>query len=465
MKIRHKITLWISGTALLAALGFSSFIFSELIEEPLRLVDRELSFMGEAFFQQMEANNVDEEDWQIHPDALPYPPDMYWIKVVAQNNKLLYHSRLTEFTEIPENTKKGHRYNARVVVPREKVNLHQDDNDNVIFRVRRLKRKIHGHWLTMHIAKPMEELEKELLDVLAEASVMLLICFVTIVLVSYYLAGRILQPVVSMTTLAAEISESSLEQRIPPGKNKDELAVLAQAFNHMLDGLHYSFERQRQFISNGSHELKSPLTRLILLQEELVQRQDLPEMTHEDLGRQLKTMHWMKKLIQNLLSLSYLEHQDTLSLESFDLVKLIRGVVENYQEMFAATSIHVQVDLPDEMPIHADRIKLQQLFVNLIDNGIRYNDPEQGQLRITAQKKTASQCIIDIENSGQTIPESEHDLVFDQFYRLEKSRATAHGGVGLGLTISKKIVEMHGGQIEVKPGDLGGTMVRVTLPC
>ncbi|MDA3972358.1 MAG: HAMP domain-containing sensor histidine kinase, partial [Desulfobulbaceae bacterium] len=381
MKIRHKITLWISGIALLAALALASFIFKELLEEPLRLIDNELTFMAESLFSQ--GANSSSEPWRIDDAALPHPSGQYWIKVVDPENEMVYASSLTQFTEIPERRGGHSRYNAEQVIPRAAIDLGQDDGDEVAFRVRVFARQVNGRVLTMHIAKPVEELEEEMIHVLLQALLGLLICMTLIVFVSYFLAGRILQPVVVMTRLARKISEDSLDQRIPLNKNNDELTALGQALNLMLDGLQYSFTRQRAFISNASHELKSPLTRLLLTQDELVQNQTLSPEIRVDLDRQLTTMRWMKKLIQNLLNLSHLEQQDILVLETVNLSVLFAGVLENYQEMLAATAIAVRIDLEEDMVLQGDRLKLQRLFINLVDNAIRYNDPEQGKLNIT----------------------------------------------------------------------------------
>lgn len=462
MKILHKITLGIAGTALLAALTLATYIFLEVLEEPLRLIDEELVHVGDAILAQ--GVNQPSRPWQLDKEALPHPPDGYWIKVYNAHQELLYRSLITDFVDLPPRAGKHRRYNVELVVPSSLINLDQDDADQVLFRVRLLQGTINGESVTMRIAKPIEPLEEELLKVVKEAAIGVLVFTMLLLILSYYLANWIIKPVVTMTALAKKISEDSLDQRIPLGKNKDELSTLAKAFNRMLNGLEYSFTRQKAFISNGSHELKSPLTRLLLSQEEILRNPSLPPEIREDLDRQLVTMQWMKKLIHNLLTLSRLEQQDTLSFAEIDLAQLLTGIIENYQEMVSSTAIELSVDLEDDLIIQGDRLHLQRLFINLIDNGIRYNDPEHGKLTITARKTTGS-CIIDIDNAGQQIAPAEHGLIFEQFYRVEQSRSAVHGGVGLGLTMCKKIVDHHGGRILVQNGLLGGTQMRVILPC
>ena len=461
MKIRHKTTLGIVGIALVAALSLSSYIFLEVLEEPIKLIDNELTHVGDAIFAQGASQQT--IPWQLDTSILPHAPEDYWLKVSNEHDEILYQSSLAAFGEIPKGSGKHRRYSTKMIIPRSQIDIGQDERNKVIFRVRVFHRDMHGQSLTMRIAKPIEKLEEELISIIEEAigGVLILVCL--LIGVSYYLAGRLLQPVVTMTQLAHKISEDSLDQRIPIGKNNDELTGLAKALNSMFDGLQYSFDRQRAFISNASHELKSPLTRLLLIQEELLQNQNVPQDVRGDLDRQLSTMYQMKKLVQNLLNLSRLEQQDALTLETFDLGQLIAEVVDNYQEMLSATQINLTFSVQDDMEMEGDKMKLRQLFVNLVDNGLRYNDPENGMLTITATA-TDEHYIIEIDNAGLEIPLGEQKRIFEQFYRVEKSRASIHGGVGLGLTISQKIVALHGGKIHVAPSTLGGTMFRVMLP-
>jgi signal transduction histidine kinase len=382
--------------------------------------------------------------------------------VYDDKQSVLYQSSLTRYVEIPKGKTHHRRYTVELIVPPNRIDIGQDERDEVLFRVRVFTRQVNGKTVTMRIAKPIEELEIELVGVLKEALWGVLVGVCLIVWMSYYLAGRFLRPVVAITSLARKISDESLDQRIPLGKNNDELVALSRALNKMFDGLQYSFERQRAFLSNGSHELKSPLTRLLLAQDELLQNQDLPDELRDTLERQFTTMRQMKKLVQNLLSLSQLDHQQTLSLEVVDLSELILDVVDNYHEMFEAMELEVNLDLQNNLIVPGDRLKLRRLFVNLIDNAIQYNDPDHGVLTITGKTKDG-QCIIDIDNAGEAIPAADQALVFEQFYRVEKSRSSDHGGVGLGLTMCKKIVELHGGRIQVRCGFLGGTQFRIIL--
>jgi signal transduction histidine kinase len=459
MKIRQKITLWISGTALLAAVSFSSHIFLELLEEPIRLIDRELAHMAESLFEQGKSSG--NERWTINETKLPYSPNRYWIKVFDGESHVLYQSSLASFTDIEPAGDKT-RYNVEKTISRKLIRLDQDAHDKVEFRVREIKVQEGGRILIMRIAKPIEELEEELLELLREVGAGLAVCTLLIVLVSYQLAGRIMQPVVSINRLVGEIREKSLDRRIPVGEHRDELAALAISLNQMFDRLQYSFEQQKEFVGNASHELKSPITLLLLTQEELLLKPGLPEGMRKDLQRQLDTMRRMNKLIRNLLDLSRLEQQESLHLETLDLAGLIKMVLEDYRDMLAATQIKVSTDFPGNLPLQGDPEKLQRLLINLIDNAIRYNKSRDGLINISVQHANGFLCL-KLANTGQVIPPEDMERVFDQFYRVEKSRSAVHGGSGLGLTIARKIVELHNGTISISSKD-GWTEVTVALP-
>ncbi len=460
MKIRYKITLWISGIALFTAVSLSAFIYDELLEEPLRLFDYELKHMANALFEQGQKNPQD--PWHFDVSHLPYSPDRYWIKIFDQNNTVLYQSAITKYTDIPPSGSKS-RYTIEKIIPREQIWLNQDKSNEVTFRVRVFTRKIDNHGVIIRIAKPIEELEEELLGVLREAAAGLTISVLLIIVISYTIAGKILSPMVTMNRTARKITEKSLNQRIPVGKNHDELDNLATSLNQMFDRLQYSFARQKEFIGNASHELKSPITLLMLTQEELLMNSALPMNVRTDMERQLNTMRRMSKLVRNLLDLSRLEQQESLTIESLDLGELIKNVLNEYQEMLISLNIDVTINLAGDLILSGDREKLLRLLINLIDNAIQYNIVQNGRLNICA-KKEKGMIVLDILNTGLEIPADDLDRIFNQFYRIEKSRSSDHGGCGLGLTIARKIVDLHNGTIGISNEKRGWIKVTVRLP-
>jgi len=446
MKIRKKITLWISGTALVSTLIFSSIIFFELMEEPFKFIDKEMQYMTESLVEQMKVPVMDQGRYDL--SHLPYNPDLYWIKVTDKSGGILYQSALTRYTDIPPSGNKKTTYMIERLIPRSQIRLEQDDKDDVFFRVMVIKTELDGAPIEVRIAKPIEKLEEELLDLGRYISFSLALCTLVIILVSYKLAGKILAPISDISRMAKEISETSLYKRIPLSPNQDELQNLSIALNKMFDRLQYSFKRQKEFIGNASHELKSPITLLMLSQEEMLMNEELSSSANESVMKQLDTTRRMSHLVRNLLDLSRLEQQETLDKKTVNLTVLMDRILDDYADLLSAKNIKIENQLPNDLLFNGDPEKLFRLFINLIDNGIRYNFEKDGFILIEG-KKTNMEILLKISNTGPPIPGEDLGLVFEQFYRVEKSRSITHGGSGLGLSIAKKIVELHDGTISI----------------
>jgi len=445
MKIRKKITLWISGTVLLSTFVFSGIIFIEMMDAPFRFIDIEMKHMTQALVKQMENQTLNKGQYDL--SQMPYNPDNYWIKAYDNTGNTIYQSVITQFTDIPFSGNKT-TYMLEKTIPKSQIRLGQDDHNDVLFRVMVTRTQLDSLPIIVHIAKPIEDLEEELLALFQYIAISLALCILVILLLSYHLAGKILTPVVSITSMARKISENSLHQRIPVSHNKNELSDLSVSLNKMFDRLQYSFKRQKEFIGNAAHELKSPITLLMLAQEEMLMNDNLPSQANMKLGRQLDTTRRMSHMVRNLLDLSRLEQQETLFKKSVDMAILTNQVLDDYTELFAAKNISIENNMPTDLCIQGDPEKLSRLLINLIDNGIRYNFEKHGIIIING-KKANQGILLDIINTGSPIPENDLDLVFEQFYRVEKSRSAGHGGSGLGLAIAKKIVELHNGTIGI----------------
>ncbi|WP_020587025.1 sensor histidine kinase [Desulfobacter curvatus] len=460
MKIRKKITIWISGAALFSTLAFSSLIFFELTEEPFKLIDKELVHMATVLAQRIKENTDHQK--ALNLNDMPYDPDEYWIVAENDQKKELYRSKLTEFTDLSTPSGKD-KFLIEKHIPRTRIWLKQDRNDDVMFRGMVVQKEINGGFVEIRIAKPIEDLEEELIRLGITIGISLFLCALGIFILSYILAGRILRPISAIIHQSREISEKSLDQRIPLGKTKDELYELSVALNKMFDRIQHSFLRQKEFIGNASHELKSPITLLMLAQEDMLINEHLSSSAEESLIKQLETSRRMSHLVKNLLDLSRMEQQDQLHTKKINLSELIKRVLDDYGDMLAEKQIHVhkQIDTPCSMM--GDPEKLFRLFVNLIDNAIRYNLPKKGVIEISlTQSRTMAR--VEILNTGLKIPEQDLPRLFEQFYRVEKSRSQALGGSGLGLAIARKIVSLHSGTIAIQNAPNRMIQIMVELP-
>ncbi len=462
MKARTKITLWTASFTLLAGMLFSGFVFFEMMEQPIRLVDRELEQVGDVLTQTLNSADQLLEISSTIPARHPF--DRYWIRI-GNKQATLFASAMAKEMDIPSRSDQKF-YFAKKSVPLKKIWIAQEDNgeidditgDIVPFRVMVNQIKIDGIWYPLLIAKPIPILMGELTEVVFDTLLGMLAFTFMAIAGSYYLGGKFLQPLASINTLIKDINDNSLDKRISLGKNHDELYVLARSLNGMFDRLHYSFHRQSEFIANAAHELKSPLTILLLGHEEMLSG-SLSPAVRARVEKHINTLRRLAKLVQNLLKISRLEQLETLQLETVLLTDLINHVIEEFADILQVKNISLDTHL-ESVSFAGDKEKILQMLINLFDNAIKYNTAENGHIWITTQQ--TQECIrFTIANSGLQISEEDQPKIFDQFFRVEKSRSAMFGGSGLGLTIVKKIVALHHGRISVTSTSAGVTRFTV----
>jgi two-component system, OmpR family, sensor kinase len=461
MKIRHKITLWVAGAGLLTSLAFTLVVFFEMREQPLEILDSQLESTAVALAKRLAS---DSKPFEVdRSTALFIPGQLYWIKVFDANLNPVYHSDLAALVELPFYRDRGDDgYTASAHIPRGSFALNQNEKDQVAFRVRVIKAEIAGTPCLIQIARPMEKLEEELSGLLAALGIGLTVSTLMLVIVSYVFAGRIVRPVAAISRLTREINEKTLEKRIPLGPNHDELYELSVSLNRMFDRLQYSFARQRQFLADASHELKSPVAMLRLFFEEAAQHQELPEALQDQLSTQVHHVLRMDRLIKTLLELSVLELKESLALESFSLTDLVRSVLEDFSPFMSDAGIRLTVRMPERLDMRGDKDKIRRLLINIVDNAVKYNQAN-GEVRLEAREKDGAVHLA-LTNSSPGIPKDAREKVFEHFYRVEKSRSPEYGGAGPGLAIVKQIVRLHHGRVSIDSVSGEWTRIDIILP-
>jgi Signal transduction histidine kinase len=278
---------------------------------------------------------------------------------------------------------------------------------------------------------------------------------------TYWFTSRLTAPIQHMVQTMREIDRSGKLQKIEL-KNKDESAELQQlvrAFNQMIDRLDRTFARQKQFVADASHELKTPLT-VISSYAGMLKRwgRDDAKVRDEAIEAIHKESQRLQNLTKSMLTLAEAEQEDWLNLETFDVVQLADETASMLHTTFQR-EIRVNA-VSGQVRLNGDKDKIRQLLVILLDNAIKYSkDPID--VTVSQVKQTVR---IHVTDKGIGIPENEIPHLFERFYRVDGARSRATGGVGLGLSIAKRIVDMHGGQIDVfsKPGK--GTTITLQFP-
>ncbi len=277
------------------------------------------------------------------------------------------------------------------------------------------------------------------------------------VAIAVWLAGLISRPLREMATVASEVDSGDLSHRIDY-RGEDEVGVLAEAFNGMMDRLESGFRQQREFISDASHELCSPLT-VLRGRIELLGRRSSEGRTAEEAEELLREVSRMDRLVEDLLTLAQAERGTLLQPRRVPLGDLLDDLRRDMPLLGAS---RFEVDCQARGTIEVDPDRIAQVLRNLVSNAVRHCGPE-GTVRVSVSSGDGGASFA-VSDDGPGIPPDRLERIFDRFYRTDEGRGRAEGGSGLGLAIARAIVEAHGGRIsaESTPGE--GATIRFELP-
>ena len=298
------------------------------------------------------------------------------------------------------------------------------------------------------VGYPFEEISDILNELFSVLILIIPISFVISIVTGWFLARKSLQPVDQITRTAREISSLNLSKRIPPNEIDDEIGRLITTFNEMIDRLQKSFEQTKQFSVSASHELRTPLTILRGEIEVALKSNKTPEEYVNTLKSLLDEVVRMSSIIESLFNLTKSDAGQTdVHFEIINLDTLVMELYEDSEHLAKNKNISILLNKMDEVKIRGDKVKLRQLFLNLIDNAIKYNN-EFGKVEISLYKENKTAIFV-ITDTGIGIPKESINKIFERFYRVDKARSRELGGSGLGLAIAKWIVDLHKGTIEV----------------
>jgi signal transduction histidine kinase len=280
-------------------------------------------------------------------------------------------------------------------------------------------------------------------------------------LLTLALSNHILKPVRELTRTANRMERGDLSQRVSI-RTKDEMGVLAHAFNTMADGLERSEQLRRNLMSDVTHELRTPLTNIQGYLEALHDR--VVEPTPGMINSIYEESLLLNRLVADLQELSLAEAgQLCLVRRPISLEEITVKAVQALHMQAASKQLSIQVHLPRDLPlIEADPERLGQILRNLLSNAITHT-PAGGEINVRAYA-TGSEVRVSVQDTGEGIPAQHLPYVFERFYRADSSRARATGGTGLGLAIVKQMVQAHGGWIEAESQLGQGACFTFTLP-
>jgi len=276
----------------------------------------------------------------------------------------------------------------------------------------------------------------------------------------WWLAGRAIHPINDISSAAVKIAAGDLSQRINLADTENELGRLGTVLNSTFDRLGAALEEQKQFTADAAHELRTPVSVVLTQTQTALNRERTAAEYRETVESCQRAAQRMRRLIESLLELARLDAgQEPMKRERVNLVSTTLDCAKLVQPLADQRKVHLYYEVPP-LECVGDAERIGQVITNLLTNAVNYN-VENGEVRIAGESKNGA-AIITVSDTGPGIPPEDLPHIFKRFYRADKSRTA--GRSGLGLSISKAIVDAHGGALDVISESGKGTTFTIRLP-
>lgn len=265
----------------------------------------------------------------------------------------------------------------------------------------------------------------------------------------YFMTERTIAPLREMRTAARDFAAGRFESRVRV-QGQDEVAELSLAFNQMAESLENLETMRNSFIANVSHDLRTPMTTIAGFIDSIRDGVIPPEERDHYLEVVSMEVHRLSRLVASLLDLSRLQAGDRkFTMKPFDICEMARLILISFEQKIEEKHLDVQFECEeDRMAVLADRDAIYQIFYNICHNAVKFSR-ESGTLRIRLVSTKDKKIRVSVYNDGEGIPTEDQPMIFERFYKSDKSRGLDKTGVGLGLFISKTIITAHGEKIWV----------------
>lgn len=330
----------------------------------------------------------------------------------------------------------------------------------------RLVSRVHsleGHRVLIRLGHTEEPLWSRLTEMLLGSIFVLPLVLALAGFAGYGLVRRALDPIEEMARRAQQITPQRLHERLPNDDADDELGQLARVFNDTLARLEQAFEQLKRFTSDASHELRTPLAAIRSVGEVGLQKDGTRAEYRDIIGSMLEEVNSLTSLVDNLLTIS---RADTGSLQleraQIQVFQLAREAASLFEVLIEEKALSLDLSGDESAIVSGDRLFLRQALVNVLHNAVKYS-PIGGTIAVRVQR-SADEVIVEIQDNGPGIPSDDRSKIFDRFYRVDKARWRESGGAGLGLSITKWVVEAHGGSILMDEAIMVGSLFRIRLP-
>jgi two-component system sensor histidine kinase ArlS len=322
----------------------------------------------------------------------------------------------------------------------------------------------------IHVAEPLDTLQRTFVRAREAIGIVLGATAVAVVIFSIVLASQATTPINELSREMREIGSDRLalaafespEHGLALRRRGDEIGRLANSFHDLLARLAEAFARERQFISDASHELKTPLTSINANAQLLLRWGDRDQaIRSESLETIARESADLAGMVNGMLTLAKADRGDEIPKEPLSLAQIASEVTQNASPRAAEKHIDLNFTYGATPIVYGDPHLMRQLIGNLVDNAIKFTD--RGRVDVSVGQNGES-AWIEVADSGAGIADAERAHVFDRFYRADKARSRSVPGTGLGLAIVRSIARVHGGEASVSRARNGGALIRVILP-
>ncbi len=288
------------------------------------------------------------------------------------------------------------------------------------------------------------------------------VVFASSILLALIFSRAVTKRINSILSAIKVVKEGSYDYKLTL-KGKDELTQLGNEFNRMAERLKTTDEMRRRFVSDASHELKTPLAAIKLLSDSIVQNENMDVETTRDFVKDIgREADRLVKITEDLLSISRLEGETRTKPYKVDMKNVVFKALSILTVLAKNSEITIQFELEDGCFVLAVEDDLHQIVFNLIENAIKYN--EAGGQVFVFLRKDDEKVVFITEDTGVGIPPEDMPFIFDRFYRVDKARSREAGGSGLGLSIVSDAAKRYGGTVEVSAREGGGSRFVTTFP-
>ena len=475
--VRVRLTLWYTGLLAVFLVGLALATYFMFWRSALERTDNNLTELSDAFLTTLRAEMQD----NYGPDAPKAAAQEAIIEhrfrdhvfaVVDSKGQLLTSSEELPVKSVDDSAPTGVIHSPAFQTLVDQASRNERLFENVKggksgYRAYARKFSLKGETYTLVLLQSLHAQTEMLEEVQSTFAWVIPIAILLASAGGYFLARKSLAPVVAMSDRAGHISAANLHERLPIENAKDELGQLASSFNQLLERVDQSFERQRRFMSDASHELRTPTAILRGESEVALSRAQRPA---EEYRESLRVLHAesqrLTQIVEDLFTLTRADAgQYPLSPREFYLDELVADCTHTTRSLALAKNITLTCDVPEELPIRADEALVRRMILNLLDNAIKYT-PEGGKVTVACQR-SGEEYELSITDSGPGIPEDMQQRVFERFFRVDKARTRSEkdgGGAGLGLSIARWIAEAHQGRLVLKRSDSRGSTFSAFFP-